>query len=427
MFDVNCKKKESVLSDFFTYEYQARLIHDAQMLDHSYENALIEYWKIFIANLIKCYEAGRLKGEDSNIYNHTAEILDSINSDEFLKTVILEDENGVIKTESKRVSIITEMFLLIRQVYHCWTSCDLSTSIKVMDYILNDILQISGISTFKLSPTSILFRGRVSDTQLDKSNMFHIPFMQAYKIRNQRFSITGQPLLYLTDSVSGVFNELSIRNREEYEKLHIVQYRLNPDKAIWFDNIFDITINANDLEQADSFEAFNSCFCKFILSCVCSFPNVRGHDKSFFVEEYVIPQLVTQLVRKKFKGIRYNTINNYCIEERCYQRSNYVNYAFFTQKKDTNNSIDIDLRNRFIIDSPITVLEVDDYSSLCDYSFPDVINMIEEHFDRINELMSIMSQIKGSSYNKDYNEEKDFYFKDGKYRYIKVESKKSSL
>lgn len=420
-----CKTKESVLSDFFTYEYQAELIHDAQMLDHSYENALIEYWKIFTANLIKCYEAGRLKGIESRIYEYSAKILDSINSDEFLKTVILEEGDGVTKTSSKRVSIITEMFLLIRQVYHCWTSCDLGTSIKIMDHILNDILQISEISTFTLSPTSILFRGRVSDAQLDKSNMFHIPFMQAYKIRNQRYSITGQPILYLTDRVSGVFNELSIRNREEYEKLHIAQYRLNPDKATWFDNIFDITINDNDLERAarvDNFKAFNSCFCKFILSCVCSFPNVRGHDKSFFVEEYVIPQLVTQLVRNNFKGIRYNTINNYCNDERCYQRNNYVNYAFFTQKNDANNSIDINLRDRFIIDSPITVLEVDDYSSLRNYSFSDVIDMIEEHFDRINGLMSVMSQIKGSSYNKDYNEEKDYYFKDGKYRYIKIES-----
>ena len=127
-------------------------------------------------------------------------------------------------------------------------------------------------------------------------------------------------------------------------------------------------------------------------------------------------------MRKEFKGIRYNTINNYCNNERCYQRNNYVNYAFFTEKKDANNSIDINLRDRFIIDSPITVLEVDDYSSLRNYSFSDVIDMLEEHFDRINGLMSIMSQIKGSSYNKDYNEEKDYYFKDGKYRYIKIES-----
>lgn len=419
---MNTKNKVFGLSDFFTYEYQAELIHNAQMLEHSYENALVEYWKIFTANLIKCFEASRLKGEKSNLYDNVTMILDSINKDEFLRTVELEDETGAIKTKSKKVSIVTEMFLLIREVYHCWTSCDLGKSIKVMDYVLNDMLKISDISKFSLPPESILYRGRISDTQLDKSNMFHIPFMQAYKIRNQRFSITGQPLLYLTDRVSGVFNELSVRNRDEYEKLHIVQYRINPDKAAWFNDIFDITINANDLEHATSFETFNSCFCKFILSCLCSFPNVRGHDKSFFVEEYVIPQLVTQLVRKNFKGIRYNTINNYCYDERGNQRNNHVNYAFFTEKKDANNSIDIDLRDRFIIDSPITVLEVDDYSSLCNYSFPDIINMIEEHFDRINGLKSIMNQIKGSSYNDKYNEEKDLFFKDGKYRYIKIES-----
>lgn len=254
--------------------------------------------------------------------------------------------------------------------------------------------------------------------------MFHIPFMQAYKIRNQRFSITGQPLLYLTYSISGIFNELSIHNNmDEYEKLYIAQYRLKHDAAAWFDKIFDMTINAEDLEQAIDFEEFISSFCKFLLSCVCSFPNIRGRNNSYFVEEYVIHQLVTQLLNKSgFKGIRYSTINNNWHDKSDDQNDDYINYAFFTQKENADDPIDIKLRNRFIIDPPITVLEVDDYSSLCNYSSHDIIGKIKGHFRRINGLISIMNQIGGSSYYDYYNDEKDYFFKDGKYRYIDIDT-----
>ncbi len=412
-------KKNLGLSDFFTYEYQARLIHDAQMLGHNYENALIEYWKIFTANLIKCFEVDRLKGSSTSLYRYVENVLDSVKKEEFQRKIIFDDQ---LLGVSEKVSIITEMFLLIREVYYHWTSCDLSASIKVLDHILSNKLKISNIPGYILPETSILYRGRVSETQLDKADMFHIPFMQAYKIRNQRFSITGQPLLYLTDSISGIFNELSIRSRDEYENLYIAQYRLKSDEAAWFDRIFDMTINGKDLEHAIDYELFNSYFCKFLLSCVCSFPNVKGRNKSYFVEEYVIPQLVTQLLKKlDFKGICYNTINNNWHDECSNQNKDYINYAFFTQKENVDNSIDIKLRNRFIIDSFIKVLEVDDYRSLSDYSLHGIINMIEEHFDRINGLLSIMNQIEGSSYSKYYNKEKDYFFKDGKYCYIEIE------
>lgn len=384
-----------------------------------YENAIVEYGKIFTANLIKCFEEEKENGNETYLYHNIKYVLDSIKRDSSQRRIIIDAE----PTDLKNVSIITEMFLLIKEVYHRWISCDLSTSIKVLDYILDKKLKIANNLGFALPKTCILYRGRVAETQLNKADLFHIPFMQAYKIRNQRFSITGQPILYLTNSLYGIFNELSTHEKDEYEKLYITQYRLKPDTAAWFDKIFDLTINAEDLEQAIDLDEFVSVFYKFILSCVCSFPNTRGRNRSFFVEEYVLPQLVTQLLKKfGFKGVRYNTVNYIWNDTDGSQNNEYINYAFFTQKDSANDSIDINLRSKFIIDSPITVLEVDDYSTLSNYSECDIIDKINNHFSRINDLMLIMNQIEGSSYYDYYNDEKDYFFKDGRYRYIDIKT-----
>lgn len=114
------------------------------------------------------------------------------------------------------------MFALIGSAYHRWTTCDLGNAITIVNKILNETTNITTIPSYTIPSEFTLYRGRTSEKQLDKAYMFHIPFMQAYKIRNQKFSITGQPLLYLTDSAFGIFNELSIQTRDEFEKLHIV-------------------------------------------------------------------------------------------------------------------------------------------------------------------------------------------------------------
>lgn len=42
--------------------------------------------------------------------------------------------------------------------------------------------------------------------------MFHIPYDKRYLVGNQRFSLSGFPLLYLSSSINGVKSELDIAN-----------------------------------------------------------------------------------------------------------------------------------------------------------------------------------------------------------------------
>lgn len=402
--------KEQGLSKFFTYDYQSDLIHYAQMLDPSYEGALIEYWGIFTAHLIKCFEVDRENQNINTLYRNVSRILNSVKKDESKKEITLY-------SEMQDVSIISKMFALIGSAYHRWTTCDLGTAIIIMNKILDEIINITTIPQYTLPSEFVLYRGRASEKQLDKADMFHIPFMQAYKIRNQRFSITGQPLLYLTDNVFGVFNELAIQTRDDYEKLYIVQYRLNNS----FDKIADMTING-DFEHIEDPGIFKQYFCKFILSCACSFPNIKGRDKSYFVEEYVIPQLVTQLLIKDFKGICYNTINGYRDDENEHLPNNYVNYVFFTNQ-NSDEPIDSKLRKRFIVDGPITVSRLDSYNPSKDYSISEIVDIIVDHFNRVKYFNSMLSQIENNEYYRKFKNEKQILSKDGRYRYIKIESR----
>ena len=403
--------KEQELSKFFTYDYQSDLIHYAQMLDSSYEGALIEYWGIFTAHLIKCFETDRENRNISKLYDNVSLILDSVKNKKTKKKIMLPG-----KTED--ITIISEMFALIGSAYHRWTTCDLGTAITIMNVILSETINITTIPNYTLSSEFALYRGRTSEKQLDKADMFHIPFSQAYKIRNQRFSITGQPLLYLADNMFGVFNELDIQTRDEYEKLHVVQYRVINS----FDKIADMTINC-DFEHIEDPDVFRQYFCKFILSCACSFPNVRGRDRSYFVEEYDIPQLVMQLLTKKgFDGVRYNTINCYRDDEDEYHLNNYVNYAFFT-KQNSDEPIDNKLRKRFVVDGPITVSRLDEYNPSKNYSISKIVDIIASHFERVKYFNSMLSQIENIEYYRKFKDEKQKLIKHGQYRYVKAESR----
>ncbi len=78
---MDVESKEQGLSHFFTYAYQSDLIHYAQMLNPSYEGALIEYWGIFTAHLIKCFETDHKSGNFTKLYNNVRIILDSVEND----------------------------------------------------------------------------------------------------------------------------------------------------------------------------------------------------------------------------------------------------------------------------------------------------------------------------------------------------------
>ena len=62
--------------------------------------------------------------------------------------------------------------------------------------------------------------------------MFHVPFNKRYNLKNERFSLTGQPLLYLGDSIADVAEELGVDIDDEktMEKLRVSSFELRESK-----------------------------------------------------------------------------------------------------------------------------------------------------------------------------------------------------
>lgn len=215
---------------------------------------------------------------------------------------------------------------------------------------------------------SILFRGRWSKNPLNSEDMFHIPFNKRYLIGNQRYSISGQPVLYFGLSPIDVIHELrldldNIKNVYFSSFLH-TSGNLNVfDLTNKFPNKFkNIEILIND-GMSGTFDIVEKEIVKFmhlfILSQLCSFQRSKVSEISYFSEEYVIPQLLTSVLREnEFDGIlfsstrtKYNT---------CYSKAHFhvnmhrENLALFTKYSDKNN-VDTSLREQFSCSKPLEI------------------------------------------------------------------------
>ena len=255
--------------------------------------------------------------------------------------------------EIDKASIIT-FFRGIRKVYIDWINASLSTAITNFSELLNKYKLIN----FKCELSNeVFFRCRESEIFISHWDMFHIPFNKRFLIGNQRYSLTGQPILYFSTSPDTDTN--TITNT-------MINYELLQDSH----NII-------------------SMFYLLILSSCCSFPrrNVTTDIKdSKFVEEYVLPQILTATLKDKklCDGIKYTSTKSYIdslnnsptdIKTKLY--SNYcifTNYEYhdYTKIKDV---YDRNLYNKFIISNPINFTDSINENL---YNLDDILYLIDD-------------------------------------------------
>jgi len=114
-------------------------------------------------------------------------------------------------------SELSNFFDGIKNTYKLWISGETYLAIQKFEKLLKDNKLLEE-DTFNITE-KIFFRGRDSKNRiLNKYEMFHIPYDKRYLVGNQRFSLSGFPLLYLNSSIKGVLSELNI------EKDEILQY-----------------------------------------------------------------------------------------------------------------------------------------------------------------------------------------------------------
>ena len=283
------------------YQYKLRLL--AQSRSERYEETIENYKKIFLAHLElvkkECVEECLL----DDVCMELRRVVDSINTQE-----------------------IEDFFECLKTIYLCWIDSKTNDAICLFTELLknNDLLKFER----KIGDFDIYFKGRVSEQVLTSWDMFHIPFNKRYLIQNQRYSLTGQPMLYIGSSVIDIVEEIEAKGVENL-KISVVTFL---DKNM---KIYDLRSNVSETLDSiwiDKFLGFpieysKASFFKMILSSVCSFQK-RQELKGFsFCEEYVLPQLLAQVLKNEnYDGIAYYSTKHY--KNVTYSDNSEVNMAF---------------------------------------------------------------------------------------------------
>lgn len=339
---------------FLSEGFQTKLRILAQGRSERYEDTILEYKKLFLA---------RLKAAKYDCNNKECPYKESCN---------------VIKAGIELISdqSIETFFDSIRKIYLYWIDSKSQDAIV----LFTDILKEYGLEDFSISfkEYDIFFKGRCTSDILTKWDMFHIPFNKRYLISNQRYSLTGQPIVYAGRSVVDIMEELEVNSLENL-KLSTIQ----PSSDM---KVFDLRNNINaDVEEIDlelffgdeqpRYEERN--FFKIILASICSFSRKQEQKNFSFCEEYVIPQLLAQIMKnngywgivylstKKFKNLSMRSADNpeemeiidYILQEDSYKE----NIAIFTQI-DEHHVYDKGLFEKLRISVPISVDKIEKIS-----------------------------------------------------------------
>lgn len=149
------------------------------------------------------------------------------------------------------------------------------------------------------------YRVRSSDLfSLEKEKMSHIPFSKRAIIKNQRYSISGIPCLYLGHSIYGCWEEM---HRPSLDSMCVSKFNLKSDIRL-----LNLSVTAQELLSQfaineDKYPYENNVIAFFnawILQSACS--TIIEEEGRTFYEEYIIPQLLMQCLKSQnLDGILY--------------------------------------------------------------------------------------------------------------------------
>lgn len=273
------------------------------------------------------------------------------------------------------IADVPQWFESIRAAYIAWVSGKFGQALAGLESSIKQ----RGLFGNESNGANHIFciRGRVSKDPLKKEDLYHIPFNKRFLIRNQRFSITGLPLLYLGLSTPDIACELRCRDRDPNEVYFSSFVLRNPSTL----TIADLTNQFP--HQYSSFKAIHDAgsaitfdnpivgdlpaecvmeYYKYILASCCSFRILKAVEGKAFQEEYVLPQMLSErAAHLGFDGIAYTSTQvteDYCGSRESFFTNRYrENLALFTSYSKTADH-DKYMLDKFDISSPIRISDI---------------------------------------------------------------------
>ncbi|MDJ1470772.1 hypothetical protein [Xanthocytophaga flava] len=294
--------------DFITDEFHYQLKQKARKGNDRFEHVIKEYKTQFFQYLRKCKP-------DSPTHYLPSSLRKNKSVNEWLTLVCetIQKEEPVAKQIFEEV--IDGYFLFLRGK-HFLSTLKYQDLLERYNLLFEeDILNLS-----------LFFRG--TDLKgIGKKKFYHIPYNTRHKVKNQRFSFSGIPFLYLGASIADIyfeFNQSDLNTHEPYvasfafhpmdlNQIHSRQPKLFNITNLLFNEVNEQIASLTDpnpkppLKQKKTLITdLAGCFRKLILSHVCTFP--RRENGSAFCEEYVIPQLFTEALRMhQYDGIIFSS------------------------------------------------------------------------------------------------------------------------
>lgn len=342
------------IKDFLQGSYQAKLRKFAQGMSERHEDTIDSYKKLFITH----YKYVKNENEKCSNCNMSQ-------SCKQIRSVI----GDIGETE------ITDFFENIRDIYLNWINANPMESINMFEKILKEH-NLMGYEK-KINKSQIYFKARNSNSILTQWDMFHIPFNKRYLIGNQRYSLTGQPVLYIGSSVIDVAEEIEVN---DIKNLKVSVVRLPANTFRIYDlsySIYDIytEISFNDISGNSEKAYTSSDFFKAILSSLCSFQK-KSELKGFsFCEEYIIPQILALILKNNgYHGISYISTKKYEDFINVTGNKYKENIAIFT-KLDKKHVYDRELYDKIQLTVPIDISKID---IITDKDINDLLKEIEQ-------------------------------------------------
>lgn len=338
--------------NFFSDKEQAHFRKIAQLQNERFESTLDSYADIFILNFNKICNKSLIEDSSLNVNFDNIITIQSI-----LKEIKLED--------------IAKIFKSLKNSYLNWLKSKSISSVLIMEKLVKKYFLLE----FKKDISNmLLYRGRWENiTPFNKFDMFHIPYDKRYLISNQRYSLPGIPFLYFGTSIYDVMIELGVDEKtNDWKNIYCSYFYINKEKYDTPYEVFDLTnpfydifsdtvINTLENKSIDDLKITRSFF-KFIIGSVCSFEKTayfdnKNNSKNKFYEEYILPQILTQvLIKNKLKGVMYSSTKLASVESETNNVSYKNNIALFTDYNPTRH-YDVKLYQIFNISHPIKISE----------------------------------------------------------------------
>ena len=329
----------SCLIEFLSDTNQKSIINMIQNRDETYQKQLESYGKLFTNQLRYCLEKS---GDNCN------------KNDCVCKIACCRIRSKLDSWFSNNYKPIEDFFTGINKCYTSWINSKIAEALNKIENLLKDdnyeIISepVNTDVCLKDVENRVFFRARQSSEYLTRKEIFHIPFNKRYLIPNQRFSLTGLPILYLGNSIADLLEEIGGNPEESICNQRVSSFEcinINKDttKIIKPDKIFDLRCNIRQ-SLSDSEKFTKVAFFRNILSHICSFRKRKEVEKANFKEEYVIPQMLSIILHEKgYDGICYYSTKpfyGYSIKDagsgvaHCDENMKYrENVAIFTKMK----------------------------------------------------------------------------------------------